>query len=95
MAGVSDGAPAATRAFLCSCQRHQPYRLVMMKKTWRPAWPNSGVRASASNVAETKMRNSRRLPTMPMGHAQTLRRIPRIAEAKPKAFPKISIHGSG
>ena len=32
---------------------------------------------------------------MPIGQAHTLRRMPRIADAKPKRLPTISIHGSG
>jgi hypothetical protein len=32
------------------------------------------------------------LPTMPTGHAQTRRRRPPIAEANPKALPRISRH---
>ena len=66
----------------------------MMKKICRPAWPNSGVRESASNVAEMNTKKSRTLPMMPIGQAHTLRRMPRMAEAKPNAFPMISIHGS-
>ena len=64
--------------------------LVMMKKTWRPAWPNSGCWAWASKVAAMKTVKSRTLPTMPTGQAQTRRRRPPTAEAKPKALPTIS-----
>ncbi len=40
----------------------------------------------------TKTVNSNTLPTMPMGHAATLRRMPRIALASPNPFPMISRH---
>ena len=58
--------------------------LVMMKKTCRPAWPNSGSCASASKVAAMNTVNSSTLPTMPTGQAQTRRRRPPTAEANPK-----------
>ena len=35
------------------------------------------------------------LPTMPIGQAQTRRRRPPIADAKPKALPTISRHVMG
>ena len=64
--------------------------LVMMKKTCRPACPNSGCWAWASKVAAMKTVKSSTLPTMPTGHAQTRRRRPPTAEAKPNALPTIS-----
>ena len=39
--------------------------------------------------------NSSTLPTMPTGQAQTRRRMPPMAEAKPKALPTISRHRMG
>ena len=64
--------------------------LVAMKNTCRPAWPNSGTWASASKVAAMKTVNSSTLPTMPTGQAQTWRRRPPTAEAKPNPLPRIS-----
>ncbi len=53
---------------------------------WRPAWPHSG-----SSGAPTKTVNSSRLPTIPTGQAHISRRMPRIAEASPKALPTTSL----
>ncbi len=61
-----------------------------MKKTWRPACPNSGACEPGSNVTARNTVRSRTLPTIPTGQAQTLRRIPPMAEAKPKPLPRIS-----
>ena len=44
--------------------------------------------------APKKTVKSSALPTMPTGHAQTRRRIPPSAEAKPKRLPMISRRGS-
>ena len=64
--------------------------LTMMKKICRPAWPNNGACEPGSRVTARNTVNSRTFPTIPTGQAQTLRRIPPTAEAKPKALPRIS-----
>ena len=42
------------------------------------------------NTPPRKTVNNNTLPTMPIGHASTLRCMPRMALAKPKPFPMIS-----
>ena len=44
----------------------------------------------ATEAAPRKTVNNNTLPTMPIGHAATLRRMPSRALAKPKPFPMIS-----
>ena len=46
----------------------------------------------APRAVPTKTVNSKTLPTMPTGHAATLRRMPRMALASPNPLPMISRH---
>src|SRR5690606_30213922 len=63
-----------------------------MKKTWRAACPNRLCSWGLLNQTPMKTVNSRALPTIPTGQAQTRRRIPPRAEAKPKRLPTTSRH---
>jgi hypothetical protein len=64
--------------------------LVMMKNTWRDAWPYSGVPWSLPTARPRKTVNSRTLPMIPTGHAHTIRRSPNTADASPNPLPTIS-----
>src|SRR5215216_2552748 len=68
----------------------------MMKKTWRPAWPHRsncwGVSNAPPMAVPTKTVNNKTLPTMPTGHAATLRNMPSSALANPNPLPMISRH---
>jgi hypothetical protein len=63
---------------------------VITKKTCRPACPISGAWWECEAQLPRKTVKSITLPTMPIGQAQTRRRMPPTAEASPKRLPKIS-----
>jgi hypothetical protein len=63
-----------------------------MKNTWRLAWPYMFLSCGFSKRKSKKTVNSIRLATMPTGHAQTRRRMPPMADARPNALPMTSRH---
>ena len=61
-----------------------------MNMTWRPAWPHSVAGVAEPKTLPRKTVRSSRLPAMPTGHAQTRRRMPPTALARPKMLPSTS-----
>ena len=61
-----------------------------MNMTWRPAWPHSVAGVAEPKTLPRKTVRSSKLPAMPTGHAQTRRRMPPTALARPKMLPSTS-----
>ncbi len=61
-----------------------------MNMTWRPAWPHSVAGVAEPKTLPRKTVRSSKLPAMPTGHAQTRRRMPPKALARPKMLPSTS-----